>query len=160
MVVQAVIKDVKGKNWIRTTKDYLDQFCSTEFDFPIYVQKVGNKLYDMITGEEYMHVAYEPGERDSQLRYKGKYYNTNEKYLKNKLAFTLGDEITELQLADELRSLTPEAIARYKQNMNEIKKIIFWTNNDYFAEKKKYESTHLSDSEYIRRFTKENSTRK
>jgi hypothetical protein len=152
----AVIKDVKSKNWRRTTKDYREQFCSDESDFPIYVEKVGNKIFDVLTNEEYMLVVYEPGESNSQLRYKGKYYNTNEKFLQNKLAFHLVDKITEMKLADELRSLTPEAVARYKQSIDKIKNIVFWTNNDYFAEKKKYESTHLSDAEYIRRFRKNN----
>lgn len=120
--------------------------------FPIIVGKVGNRVFDVITKEEYLLQA--DNFNTTQVRYKGNYYSVNENYMTDNLVVHPVYNVSKLVVSDMLRSLTDEDVVVYKDKIRKLKEEVINLNRDYFNEKINYAHTHLSDDEYIRRFGK------
>ena len=124
-------------------------------DLYIYVEKIGDKLYDVVTGEEYLNKDL-VDKNIKQVRWKGKYIYISEDCLQEKLiVFLAGYPVSSMELADDLRNLTPENVKNYRMKIEEIKKIIFNGIREFYAEKQEFENSHISDDEFIKRFKKD-----
>lgn len=147
------VDGVETKKGTRTVAGFWNNREETYYyrvPFPIIVEKNGNVIIDVITKEQYILIPRE--DKSVQVRYKGKYYYVNEKYLTNELVVNVESSLSAMEVADMLRRLTPQDAQIYKEKIDRTRNTIASVNRDYFRVKREYYQNNLSDEEYIRRF--------
>lgn len=148
------LKEIYYVDGTRTKKGifvYRQESYRYRVAFPIIVEKDGNRIYDLLTGDELMEYK-SSNKNDSQIRYKGNIYYADEKYISDKIVVELGTEINKMVLADLLRKLDYSGKNDYTYKMGELKRIILNANRDYYEDKKRYAHNNPSDDEIIKRY--------
>ena len=101
---------------------------------PILCEKKDDKMYDLITGDLYI-------------------YNSNNAINENNLSYSSVSKVDSEYVAKILKKYTKESISRYKQNIEEMKKVTIQKHKDY--EGKIKQSQKIIDD-----FTKKNSNKR
>ena len=127
---------VEKKYIVRFVNDNLKgnyEIVSKE-EAPILCEKKDDKMYDLITGDLYI-------------------YNSNNAINENNLSYSSVSKVDSEYVAKILKKYTKESISRYKQNIEEMKKVTIQKHKDY--EEKIKQSQKIIDD-----FTKKNSNKR